>query len=292
MASNLRDLVLKTIDLTLDVTTNGTPWDTPSVESEAGTEAMAEESSTDRPSGCWPWLGAVICAQMALQVAVEEAKGFVPALCEDRSSYAADLLCRGILESASLTWWLLEPGIGSERRLARSMVYRLHTAWELKTAIGGLGLGQTEDPSQYGELPGEVDAAIAALGPVWTYTSKKTTQRCRGESWQGPTVRVTGLVKHFWPQPDIPYRTLSAVAHGELLGLSRNMRLDNSCGLRPMQGPSNAVWLWVDTYLVLGALHFTAGRAANFLGLHDQLAALSTWAIELDDRLPRLRPAS
>ena len=36
-------------------------------------------------------------------------------------------------------------------------------------------------------------------------------------------------------------------------------------------------WLWHDTYLVLGALVLTAHRAASFLSLEDQIAALQNW---------------
>jgi hypothetical protein len=37
---------------------------------------------------------------------------------------------------------------------------------------------------------------------------------------------------------------------------------------------------------VLGALVFTAGRAASFLALEDQLEALRSWTGELDRTLP------
>jgi hypothetical protein len=49
---------------------------------------------------------------------------------------------------------------------------------------------------------------------------------------------------------------------------------------------------WQDTYLVIGALLFTADRAASFLGLHDQLTALHAWMAELNRRLPALRPSA
>ena len=41
-------------------------------------------------------------------------------------------------------------------------------------------------------------------------------------------------------------------------------------------------WIWHDTYLILGALAFTADRAASFLALEDQLAALHSWTGEQD----------
>jgi hypothetical protein len=58
------------------------------------------------------------------------------------------------------------------------------------------------------------------------------------------------------------------------------------------QNAATALWLWQDTYLVLGALVFTTGRAAAFLGLHDQLAAVNAWMAELNRQLPALRPSA
>jgi len=49
---------------------------------------------------------------------------------------------------------------------------------------------------------------------------------------------------------------------------------------------------WQDTYLVIGALLFTADRAASVLGLHDQLTALHASMAELNRRLPALRPSA
>lgn len=84
------------------------------------------------------------------------------------------------------------------------------------------------------------------------------------------------LVAKIWPQPKLPYAVLSAVAHGELLGLQRNLvhSPGTSPGLRVNGHPGTAMWLWQDSYLVIGALVFSADRAAAFLGLHEQLAAL------------------
>jgi len=47
-----------------------------------------------------------------------------------------------------------------------------------------------------------------------------------------------------------------------------------------------------DTYLVIGALVFTAQRAAYFLRLKDQLTGLHDWISELARRLLQLRPSA
>ena len=114
------------------------------------------------------------------------------------------------------------------------------------------------------------------------------------EPWLNYTERAAKLVERIWPQRKLPYAVLSAVAHAEFLGLQRNLAPApaGAQGLRPAAGPDTALWLWQDTYLVLGALVFTADRAASFLGFHDQLAALHALTEHLDQRLPALRPRS
>lgn len=309
IADRLRPLLTRTTALVLDVTDANTAWDTPWAHSPAGAELTAEEARRPGPqTGSWPWLIAPIAARLALRVAIEEAKGFSTTLASGTASYAADVLCRAVLESSSLAWWLLDPSIGAEARLARSLAYRLHTALETSKAIDHLGLGPDEDRSEYGELPEAVTQEIGCLGPNWSW---KTWGRSGAlvswgeaeeeeQSWPSYTCRAEELVRDIWPQRKMPYAVLSAVAHAELLGLARNLatpdvadrpRPAGGTDLRPVGDPSG-FWLWHDAYLVLGALVFTANRAAVFLGLKDQLTALRTWTGELNRTLPTLRPAA
>jgi hypothetical protein len=309
MVGRLRSLLTKTTAMVLDVTDADTAWNTPWAHSQAGAELTEEETRRPRPqTGSWPWLMAPIAARLALQVAIEESRGFSAVLASDAASYAADVLCRAVLESSSLAWWLLDPAIGAETRLARSLAYRLHTALETTRAIDHLGLGPDEDRSEYGELPEAVEQEIGHLGPAWTWKTwgRSGASVSWGEgkeeeqSWPSYTYRVEDLVRHIWPQQKLPYAVLSAVAHAELLGLARNLpppgianrpRLRERTALRPVSDPAG-FWLWHDTYVVLGALVFTADRAAVFLRLEDQLTALRTWTGELNSILPTLRPST
>src|SRR5579875_2123207 len=106
-------------------------------------------------------------SRWALQAAVEQSKGFLGVLNPGATSYAADVLCRGILEHCSLARWLLAPDIDDERCLARSLVYRLHTAYEAKEAVKHLGLKPDEERSEYGEFPEDVRREISHLGDAW-----------------------------------------------------------------------------------------------------------------------------
>lgn len=295
MLTELRVLLTTAITLALAVADADTAWNTPWAHSPAGTELAAEEARRPAPeTGSWPWLAAPMIARWALQAAAAEATGFSAALGRDATSYAADVLCRGVLETCSLAWWLLDPGIDAERRLARSLVYRLHSAGQAERAINALELGPEDNRAEYGELPEEVQQDIDSAGLTWN-RRKRDGQRvlfCGEEPWLSYTERAASLVSKIWPQPKLPYAVLSAVAHGELPGLQRNLvhSPPGTPGLRVAPDPATALWLWQDTYLVLGALVFSADRAAIFLGLHEQLAALDALTGHLDRRLPALRP--
>ena len=295
MLDELRVLLTTTITMARATCTNNA-WDSPAAYSPAGRELAAEEARRPPPqAGSWPWLLAPMIASWALQVAAEEARGFTAALDTDATSYAADVLCRGILETSSLAWWLLDPGIGAPARLARSLVYRLHSAGETEKAIEALELGPDDDRAGYGELAGEVRRDIVGAGLTWEWR-KRNRRRvlfCGDEPWPSYTERVVSLTAHIWPQRNLPYPLLSAVAHGEMLGLHRNLVGQSpGTGLRSAPNPASALWLWQDTYLVLGALVFTACRAAAFLGLDNELAALHDWMGELDRKFPALRPGA
>ena len=292
LLNELRSLLKTTIARVQHVASPDSTWDTPGADSPAGKELATEEARRPEPSaGSWPWLLATMIARWALQGAVEEAKGFAAALASDGTSHAADVLCRGVLETSSLAWWLLDPEIDTQKRLARSLVYRLHSADQTKRAIQALELEPEESPSEYGELPEAVMEDAASVGLTREQSGKVVFSG--EEQWPSYTRRAASLVAKFWPQENLPYAVLSAVAHAELLGLQRNLvhTPHDPPGLRVAPGPGTGLWLWQDTYLVIGALMFTAERAATFLGLENQLAAIRAWMEEAQGRLEALRPS-
>lgn len=296
LLGELRSLLTTTIARAQQVTSAPAAWDTPWAHSPAAKELTAEEKRRPEPlEGSWPWLLASMIASWALQVAMEEARGFSAVLAPDTTSYAADVVCRGVLETSSLAWWLLDPDIDAQTRLARSLVYRLNSADQTERAIKALELEPEDSRAGYGELRQDVKRDIASVGLTWERRTRDEPRRlfCGKEPLPSYTERAASLVAKIWPQRKLPYAVLSAVTHGELLGLQRNLVYSRTgtANLRVGPHPATATWLWQDTYLVIGALVFTAERAAAFLGLHDQLTALHEWITELNRRLPDLRPS-
>ncbi|HUY51800.1 MAG TPA: hypothetical protein VMV92_39895 [Streptosporangiaceae bacterium] len=295
MLTELRVFLTQAITLALAVAGDDSAWNTPWAHSTAGRELAAEEARRPAPgTGSWPWLTAPMIARWSLQVAAAQATGFSATLGPGATSYAADVLCRGVLETSSLAWWLLDPDIGAGQRLARSLVYRLHSASHTERAINALELGPEDNRAEYGELPGDVRQDIEGAGLTWEWRKRdgRRVLCCGEEPWLSYTERAARLVEKIWPQRNLAYAVLSAVAHGELLGLQRNLVQSppGTPGLRVAPDPATDSWLWQDTYLVLGALVFSADRAAAFLGLDEQLAALHALTGQLDERLPALRP--
>lgn len=298
LTGELRPLLRKTIALVGEVTGADAAWSTPFSHSQAGMELAMQEALRPEPqTGSWPWLAAPVFGRLALHCAGDEATAFLENLRQDKTACAADVLCRAILESTSLTWWLLDPDIGAERRLARSLLCRLNAAREVTRAVDYLGLGPDEDRSDYGETPEDIRQEIRDLGPAWRWNDSGTRVSWGEEeqAWPSYTNRVEDLVRPVWPQSKLPYAVLSAVTHAGLPGLARNFsarltRTGESAAQLSADRESARVWLWCDTYLVLGALVLTAHRAATFLSLEDQIAALRNWIAELDRTLPQIRP--
>lgn len=296
LAVELCDHLAAVIALAEAVVDPDGPWESPLQDSQAGAELLAEEARQPAPrTGSWPWLMAAIVSRWALWVAVEEAKALCNVTDTERTSYGADVLCRSILESSSLAWWLLDPEIDAEGRLARALLYRYNTAKRGQQAAEHVGIGPDEDRSDYGELPEAVEQEARGLG----FEIDRNRLLCRGQSLPTYTDRVASLVQHVWPQAKLPYALLSAVAHAELLGLTLNLGQLSSIPtssdtapwstLRPVPDRSG-VWFWQDTYLVAGVLLFSCERAAEFLGLAPQSESLNAAKGTVQEALSRIRP--
>lgn len=283
----LRDMVNRTVIIVRQVMGDDDAWRSPRADSQAGAELTAEEARCPEPlAGSWPWLVAPLVGSWALQVAAEQADAFTKVLDPGDVSYAADVLCRTVIESASLAWWLLDPNIDAPTRTARALLYRYHTAKQTKSAIKALELRPDELSGAYGELPETVLKDIESSGIV--YEPRKAF-KIGDEVWPSYTDRVAGLIEVIWPHRKLPYAMLSAVAHSDLVGLQRNLVWSPS-GMRVAAGEATWMWMWTDTYLVVGALAFTAKRAADFCGLDEVGRRLWMFMTEVEKRLLALRP--
>jgi hypothetical protein len=115
-----------------------------------------------------------------------------------------------------------------------------------------------EEPStqqrRYGQSVADVQREIAGAGVGWSTSGQHVLFGDRQERWPGYTARVATLAGAIWSQHDLPYRTLSAVAHAEVLGLTRNLAsmTPGASTLRPVPDAATTIWLWQEAYLVSG----------------------------------------
>jgi hypothetical protein len=165
-------------------------------------------------------------------------------------------------------------------------------AW-LRLALSAVAGLRSHSASHW--YPGLTTGGEAACHGLFSGSRKLNGRQalfCGDEPLPSYTERAASLAGVIWPQRKLPYAPLSATTHAELVGLQRNLGSSprEPSELRVAPGSDTAMWLWQDTYLTIGALVFTASRAAGFLGLDHQTMVLQTWIAELDCRLPALRP--
>ena len=105
-----------------------------------------------------------------------------------------DELTRAAMEAEAQLWWLLEPGIGARRRVARFWLARASGARYLDDAV------RKTDPAAphgaYGETPAMVRAAVDGLGLSFSerqYRSGKWSWSCEGETLPGYTRACQGI---------------------------------------------------------------------------------------------------
>jgi hypothetical protein len=157
MMSRLQDLVAHALDAT-DGMIDHAPWCVPRAGSDAASDLAGSQW------GEAPVRDALDIAWMAIGAAASETLAFGAVLPGARTCYAPEVLARAALESASLALWLLEPGIGPRKRVARSIAYRLSGATHMERALDHLTLREGEERGDYGELRDDVVEEASGLG--------------------------------------------------------------------------------------------------------------------------------
>jgi hypothetical protein len=96
---------------------------------EPGSPAAAELANTETgPAGPWndrPVRSAYALAQMAINAAVEQARGLADLITLGRSAPAPDTLARAALEAAGVAWWLLAVECSCSALTARGALWLL-----------------------------------------------------------------------------------------------------------------------------------------------------------------------
>jgi Family of unknown function (DUF5677) len=130
-------------------------------------------------------------------------------------------LARALVEAASQTWWLCEPGIGVRRRVMRMAALRHRGAINGEQAAHNDGVAE-HDYSRYTETISQVTAWAAELG-LPKQAKEGYAYVCGGERLPSASRRVADMLANL----DIPslYNLYSAYPHGEIFALRRGFEV-------------------------------------------------------------------
>lgn len=116
--------------------------------SEAANERAEAAHGPAGPWGDTPVRTAYAAAAFLLEAVLQCLRALSGALTVGATPYVANCLARAALEAGSQAWWLLEPGIGAQRRAARFLLIRARSASAVEDTskqlgISAVGFGET-----------------------------------------------------------------------------------------------------------------------------------------------------
>jgi hypothetical protein len=210
------------------------------------------------------------------------------ALTAESTPYEMNALARAAMEAGAQLWWLLQPGIGVRRRVARFWLIRASGARYLHETV------QIVDPAApsgtYGETPVMVGAAVDGLGLSYSERQpldKKWFRSCEGETLPGYTARAKAFETAV--SMSAAYTIYSAAAHAEWHAVIASFRQE------PLPGGGTILLGRPDLVAVAGAVLAAAGfavvpanRALRLLGRTAPLAEFGYHARRADDLIHRL----
>src|SRR6266540_267898 len=191
-------------------------WD-PVPGSIAHTELQAQPELVDSWSD-EPVEGAYSLARLALYCAEDHLLAIEQLLrVEDVQRYAIETIVRTVIEASARAWWLLDPAIDVQERVARFMTERLFglsDRLQLERMVG-------EPTQQTGEIIDRITASAARkkFSVVSCGRGLSAVERCRPNS--------ADLIERFFGGDDLGravYKLLSQVAHGNYVGVANRMQ--------------------------------------------------------------------
>jgi len=132
----------------------------PAWRSEASRERGEVVSTPGGPWGDAPVRMTYAAAAFLLDAVLQCLRAMSGALAVEATPYVTNCLARSALEAGSQAWWLLEPGIGAQRRVARFLLIRAGSARRMQDTATILGFVAAD----YGETVAGVRQVGADLG--------------------------------------------------------------------------------------------------------------------------------
>jgi hypothetical protein len=210
------------------------------------------------------------------------------ALKPETTPYVLNALARAAMEAGAQLWWLLEPGIGVRRRVARFWLIRASAARYLDDAVKKTD--PAAPPGLYGETPAMVQAAVADLGLSYRERQSRNGRwswSCEGEALSGYTARATAFEAAV--SMSAAYAIYSAAVHAEWHAVIAGFRQE------PLPRGGTVLVSRPDRAAAGGAILASAGfavvpadRALRLLGRTARLVEFGYHARQADDLIRRL----
>jgi len=218
-----------------------------------------------------------VAAALYLEHVLQSLRALAASLTPDSTHYIPNCLARAAMEAGSQAFWLLEPGIGARRRVARFMLIRAsgarHRAKQVKLTDPGAA-------GSYGETPEQAAALAEGLGLRCEYRAQG---HYRGE-WWCEDQRLPGYTERNRMLEDAMFTAAAYSIYSGAIHAEWNAVIDNwesvtlEDGTMAMVSCPDRVAVWGAVLVAAAPGVVPATRALRLLGHHARLTEVDTWA--------------
>ena len=249
----------------------------PGWQSDAAVERANDEQGPDGPWGPDIIRSVYVAAAMFLEAVLQCMRALAVSITVDTTHYVPDCLARAAMEAGSQAFWLLEPGIGARRRVARFMLIRAVGAQRRAEEVTRTDPGQA---SLYGETPEQAAEVAAHYGLACEY---RPYRRGRGGEWWCEDDKLPGYTERNRMLEDAmltpaAYSIYSAALHADWHSIIGNwMEVTMSDGSKAVVINPDRVAVWGAVLVAAAPAIFPAGRALRLLDHRARLTEVDRW---------------
>lgn len=248
----------------------------PGWQSEAAAERANREAGPGGPWGPDPVRSAYVAAALYLEAVQQSMRALSASLTPNSTHYVPNCLARAAMEAGSQAFWLLEPGIGARRRVARFMLLRAAGARHRSEQVKLTDPGAT---SLYGETPEQAAALAGSLGLRCEYTPKDKYRgdwRCEDQRLPGYTQRSKALETAMLSPA--AYSIYSGAAHAEWNSVIDNWeQVSLADGTQAIISRPDRVAVWGTVLMAAAPAIVPAVRALQLLDHPARLKEVDDW---------------
>jgi hypothetical protein len=247
----------------------------PGWKSEAAAERANDEYGPDGPWGPDAVQSAYLASAMFLEAVLQGMRALAASITVDSTHYVPYCLARAAMEAGSQAFWLLEPGIGARRRVARFMLIRASGAQRRAEELARVG---PDGDGLDGETPERAAEWAGHFGLTCEYRPRGRGGDwwCEGEKLPGYTARNL-LLQEAMLTP-AAYSIYSAALHADWHSIAGNWtEVAMSDGTKAMVISPDRVAVWGAVLVTAAPAVIPAVRALQILGYRGKLILVDHW---------------